>query len=400
MRRIHHFRKNVLNFQNYSKLTSNEAVEHFKLGEELFQQGNFVKAEKYLLKAADSGHAKSTRLMGNFYALGLTGESSLKKAENWFKKAVKLGDDVSLSNLGSIYQKQGKLEKAKITLEEAIQKFNLPEANIQLGAIYYKSQNYKGALEIFEKFNDHFIAKNYIAEMYLFGNGTSIDYQKSKQLFEEIQNDVPTAKTMLGYIHMKGLGCDQNSEKAKEIFEDSKNSSILSMTFLGQMYVEGIGIEKDEDKGLKLIEKAAGLNEENAIIYLSNYSATVKKNPTKVKSLLKKLIQKKNPFSFKTDEILKNEKEIIDRMEKFVEEEAPKVLSIEFEFTQEQLDELSAKEKEDIIQKKREEELFKRIENNKCQLLFGEEQEKEAEIFVKNLKSNFKIMVLNLTNQL
>ena len=153
------------------------------------------------------------------------------------------------------------------------------------------------------------------------------------------------------------------------------------------MYLEGIGIEKDEDKGLKLIEKAANLNETNAISLLANYNSMIKKDPIKTKSLLIKLAEERNLFAIDSLKLNENEEKIIERMIKFVDLERPKVNLIEYKFTDEENDTLLPKEKEEIIKKFRESEIFKRIEKNQAKLLFGDKQEEAVENYVKNLKS-------------
>jgi tetratricopeptide (TPR) repeat protein len=93
--------------------------------------------------------------MGNLNALGLIGEVSLETAEEWYTKAMKLGDGISMGNLGSIYEKQGKIDKATKILKETIEKFGFPEASIQLGIIYFNQQEFSKAKEIFDKHDTH-----------------------------------------------------------------------------------------------------------------------------------------------------------------------------------------------------------------------------------------------------
>jgi TPR repeat protein len=159
------FQKNISTFyKNYSKLTPKEAVEHFKLAEDLYEQKNYLNASKYYSKAAENGHKvfyflfkikESARSMGNLHALGLIGKPSLTDAEVWYSRAVELGDGISMGNLGSIYEKQGKIDKATEILKETIQKFDYPEASIQLGIIYFNKREFSKAKELFEKYETH-----------------------------------------------------------------------------------------------------------------------------------------------------------------------------------------------------------------------------------------------------
>jgi TPR repeat protein len=118
-----------------------------KQREELFleaaryeEAGDFGRAFRCLLTAAQLGDAGSQLNLGNFYAWGRGTRKNLQKAAYWYKKAYKSGESTGALNLAIDRKVAGNLSSAITWFKKAIA-MNNGEACVQLAKLY---KNRKG----------------------------------------------------------------------------------------------------------------------------------------------------------------------------------------------------------------------------------------------------------------
>lgn len=132
----------------------------------------------------------------------------------------------------------------------------------------------------FDKFSDAYKLGNlsagyYLAYSYLYGLGTSVNYEKTleiaNQCLEENEYDL---LFILGKLYHDGLGVNQNFDLAYENYTKSINKSnndmakSFSMNNLGSMFILGEGVRKDIDKALEYFQRSAELGNDTAMLNL------------------------------------------------------------------------------------------------------------------------------------
>ena len=83
--------------------TQEEIEGWFQKGVELYEQGNYTEAVKWLRKAAEQGLAKAQHSLGNRYYKGEGVPQDYTEAAKWFRKAAEQGDADAQYNLGVCY---------------------------------------------------------------------------------------------------------------------------------------------------------------------------------------------------------------------------------------------------------------------------------------------------------
>lgn len=160
----------------------------------LYQEdGNYEESEKLLLAALekDDYNIKSEALnkLGTIYSRSDFKGYDQKKAEGYYLESIKLGNDLSLNNIGVLYFKNNQYQKAFYYIKMAEEK-NIPGAINNLGALYK------------------------------YGYGTKQDYTKALSLFKQsaAQNN-SIGLFNLGSMYEKGEGVKQDDNKAIEYYE-------------------------------------------------------------------------------------------------------------------------------------------------------------------------------------
>lgn len=185
----------------YKKVADTNAPKgQFYLGALHRLQKNHEKAVQYFEKAAMQGYVDAYLQLGWMYREGLGVPRDLEEAYKWYKKAADTNSSEGLFNIGGIYTRQKKYEKALEYYEKAaaqghvyaqlhigwiyqkgigvpsdlteahkwykkVADTNFPEGQFYLGALYSYQKNYKMALEYYEKA----AAQDYIPAIYRLG---------------------------------------------------------------------------------------------------------------------------------------------------------------------------------------------------------------------------------------
>ena len=139
----------------------------------------------------------------------------------------------------------------------------------QLGMRSVVQEDYKDALERFEKAynNGNKLAGTKLAQMYYYGNGCDVDYEKARSVFQynaDVEN-CPLATAWIAEMYRMGRGFIKDVVKAKEIYASNLNNLVLmceygdsdAQYFLGSDLMYGLMGEKNPSEGFKWLEKAS-----------------------------------------------------------------------------------------------------------------------------------------------
>ena len=212
------------------------------------------------------------------YYLGNGVEQNYAKAKEYFEKAANLGNKDSQEMLKTFYKSEKNNDNKKI------------ENLYKLGQRFYEGNNFKQALEYFEKAakQGNTEALNKIGVMCFKGEGITKDITKAIEYFEKAANLGNTnALNNLGVIC---LNEKKDYKKAQEYFEKAADLGHAdAMCNIGYIFERGYGLEQDLEKKQKYFEraieyytKAAALGNERAQRSLENLSQ-IKKQEEKIK---------------------------------------------------------------------------------------------------------------------
>ena len=104
------------------------------------------KAEKYYLKAIESGNNGALNSLGLLYHK----QKKYERAEKYYQKAIESGDNDTLNSLGLLYHEQKEYEKAEKYYQKAIESGDNSELN-NLGNLYKEQKEYEKAEEYYLK---------------------------------------------------------------------------------------------------------------------------------------------------------------------------------------------------------------------------------------------------------
>jgi|SRR5579863_630453 len=107
----------------------------FLQAERYEEMGDFRKAFKCLLAAAQLGNVSCQINLGNFYASGTGVRRNLEEAAYWYKRAYKNGDRCGALNLAIDKRNEGDIRSAVIWFKKAIA-MNDGDSCIALAKIY------------------------------------------------------------------------------------------------------------------------------------------------------------------------------------------------------------------------------------------------------------------------
>jgi TPR repeat protein len=90
---------------------SNNADHNFQRAMNYYDQEKFVKAIKYLKKAALQGHIKAQNNLGTMYYEGQGVTQNFTEAANWYRKSAEQNNVDAQFNLAAMYKKGEGVEK-------------------------------------------------------------------------------------------------------------------------------------------------------------------------------------------------------------------------------------------------------------------------------------------------
>ena len=154
-----------------------------------------VKAENFneYLTGANNDDAESCRLLAICYQHGIGTEQNIKDAFKWFGKAIAIGDDEALYDMGVIYRDG-----------------------------YFAQQDYEEAAYWFRKAaqHNHPLAQLNIGRLFEEGNGVLPDLRiAAENYWRAAEQDVPEAQYRYAEMCRDGRGIPKDMKKARYWFD-------------------------------------------------------------------------------------------------------------------------------------------------------------------------------------
>ena len=132
-----------------------------------------------------------------------------------------------------------------------------------LGQIAYEKQNYKRALELFNRSSDfgNVNALLAIGQMYHLGKGVRQDFRQAFNYYRMAgEKKEPEGMFQVGLMYYNAEGTSPDYGEACRWFRMAADlGHVLAMQYLSVMYKEGIGVPKNNIEAAKWRKKAAGL---------------------------------------------------------------------------------------------------------------------------------------------
>ena len=275
---------------------------------------NYNEAIKWLTVAAEQGESIAQFYLGIMHKHGWGCEWNDKDAEKWFRLSAEQGYYAAYTEVGNIlldrafhlmprywdkrFSKKndpdGKAyreacEPYEQAQDEAYKWFVYPaecgdvEAQSQLVFVYrYGHHGFEVDLEkafsylknVVEHDPEILYQVYNLAEMYLYGEGTKVDYPKAAELLEYIieketnrdKDELKNSQWQLGLLYENGNGVPRDITRAIQLYEASyKNRSPIGAFYLARQYRSGEFIEQDIDTYFKLLKYAADKGVDPAI---------------------------------------------------------------------------------------------------------------------------------------
>lgn len=233
---------------------------------------DYEKAFAYYQKVAEKNPDWVAFEMGFFYLTGRGTRKDEKKAHEWFSRKKALYD---LIQMGEIYREgilvEKELKKAFQYYSKAVEAGN-PNGYFYLGRAYATgegvSQNGKKALEWYGKSVKAGLAgRESIGDMYFYGQGVPKDYEKAIFWYsQEAQRGNARVQVKLGDLYWNGVEIPQNDQKAVRYYQQAAPYHSHAKYQLARAYELGRGIPKDIERAKQLYQMAlaSGVEEEKS----------------------------------------------------------------------------------------------------------------------------------------
>ena len=211
--------ENIYFNKEYEELVNNSDMALYQKAEELEKAKNYKAAFEYYLKAAKLNNGQAYFKVGYFYEKGLCSEQDYEKANEFYNKAIDLGNIKAKSFLAGLY------------LNEHIK-----------DPIAYKKayELYKEAYEV----GDSFAGMN-IGCMYYYGKGVTADY---KIAFEYLKKNDSEARAcdILGWMYEFGQGTEKDLNKALEYYKLAAEKGVYKTNYIYDPAYRYTRIQYDE----------------------------------------------------------------------------------------------------------------------------------------------------------
>lgn len=216
-----------------------EARENFLKGEEYYNNGNFIEAEKWFLKAAEKGDVEAQFYLGWMYFNGFGVTQSDAEAAKWLSKAAGQGHTVAQFNLGWMHQNGRGVKQSDA---EAVKWYQMAA---EQGNVY---------------------AQFYLGLMYQNGTGVAQDDTEAVRWYREAaKQGYAPAQGSLGWMYQNNKGVTQSDTEAVKWYRKAaRQGDITAQFYLGWMYQNGRGVPQNDTEAVKWFRKAAVQGEANA----------------------------------------------------------------------------------------------------------------------------------------
>jgi len=235
----------------------------FSLGLRRYQTCNYAWAVDSFLKAAAKGNSEAMYYLGLIYERGYAGEKNLTKAEEWFGKAVALGNSKAKKRQAEKEKEHEGEKKEKDPKEQNA------EEMVETGKKKLENGEYSEARQLFLKA----AALSNSEAMRCLGSMCEKHYKdyenavKWYQKASELNDD--HAMFCLGHMYRTGSVCAKDIGSAIKWFEKAGNlGNVLAMNALGNIYFYGEGVPKNYTKAREWFTKSANAGDANGISML------------------------------------------------------------------------------------------------------------------------------------
>ncbi|ORZ38783.1 hypothetical protein BCR44DRAFT_148384 [Catenaria anguillulae PL171] len=278
---------------------------------------NYEEALKAFTAASEQGHAEASYALGYMYDHAHGVESDFAKARELYVKSWEAGKVASAAAAIAYLHFEGDGCDVDHTL--AKEWFNKASEQLQKDAdsgdrhaMYWLAnarldgdlieEDQSGALELFKKAADAGSVEAMLMAGFIMQENE--EYEEAYELYTKAgAKGNGNAMCVLAQFHLEGLGCEQSVDKAVELynkaFDELKEPAAL--VGLSALYIDDSveGITKDVAKSIALLEQAAALGDDDAMMTLASvYSGEVtddiEEDMTKVLEWYNKAAEKKN----------------------------------------------------------------------------------------------------------
>ena len=178
-------------------------------------------ALKYLLQAANMGHAEAQWMLGTTYFVGDMGlPEDYPIAIEWYKKAAEQGYIHAQEQMAFMY----------------VHGCGVPK-DLKLAVEWYAKAAKQGSVK----------AQVSLGKMYLYGRGVGLDYEEAIFWYTKAATQKDrSAASQLGFMNYYGLGVAEDSKQAFEWYKKAAGmGSDSAKTIVGLMYYRGAGVDVD-----------------------------------------------------------------------------------------------------------------------------------------------------------
>ena len=208
------------------------AEEFYSKGMSACYAGNYSDGAKWLLKAADQGHADAQYNLGVCYSDGYGVVQSASEAVKWYRKAADQGHALAQFNLGNFYYDGRDV-----------------------------AQSYSEAVKWFRKAADQGLAHAQcnLGVCYQNGEGVAQSYSEAVKLYRKAaEQGYAQAQSNLGVCYQNGYAVVQSaSEAVKWYRKAAEQGNACAQYNLGGCYEDGKGVTQSTSEAVKWYRKAA-----------------------------------------------------------------------------------------------------------------------------------------------
>lgn len=217
----------VISFSLLFSITGQAGTTVYNKGLSAYQQQDYKVAEKYWKRSAKRGDAASAYSLAMLYQQGKLGKVDLKKAKKWHTLAANSEVPEAQYNLGNLYFDEKNYEEAAEWYSRAA-KNGQPQAQFELASLYEQGLGVSQSWESTETWytqaakQDLVAAQLKLATLYMQGKGLPLDNVKAFTWAKAAAElGEANGQYLLGYMYYAGKGTVKNTEVAISWLEDA-----------------------------------------------------------------------------------------------------------------------------------------------------------------------------------
>lgn len=242
-----------------------------------YMNGYGVKADsayalQLILQSVDKGSWWGYSTLGEMYNMGFyTLKADSKKAEQYYKKAMKAGDLTATTDLAYLYANRGDFKSALKYIDESL-KYNDPAANSLLAQLYFGGKGValdeRKAQQLISQVADRFyvtsLGYSMAGDMYMYpSDPTLVDSLKAIYYWDKgIANGNAICRFRKAMAFLDANRTDEALRLLNDIVDDKRSDADIagrSCVAIAKVYSDGEGTEHSEAKALEWLNR--GVNQ-------------------------------------------------------------------------------------------------------------------------------------------